>query len=487
MTADTVEWSRQEVARRAVRGGLALATRQVVMFSVSVAGGVLLARVLSPKEYGVYVIANFWLNLLLVIGNAGLGGALVQQSAEPTGRDLDLVFTAQTAMGLLLGVAGVIAAPWLAAAYGLSAAGVEVMRLFAVALMIQAVQAVPIIRLERELRFGAIGYIGAAEVLTFNGMAVGLAYAGWGVRSFGLAIAAQALVGAAGAWWCAPWRPHRRWDRVRLRELLAFGIPFQGSTIVSLVKDSLTPTFVGLLLGVHAVGLIGWAQSAAAFALFALTALSRLWVPAFARLADDREALARAVNSAVRWMNTAVAPVALILLVLIHPITHLVYGDRWKAGVNVFYLLWPANLVVPTVAVLTGMLTAVGRVRLTFLFTMLWMLATWILGAPLIGWLGIVGYGWTNLAVQTTNVVVFRAARREVHASLVRAAVLPWTLGAPLALVLYVVQRTWPARSLSALALYALSMAISYVVAVVLTGRDELRQLTSLARSRYTG
>jgi O-antigen/teichoic acid export membrane protein len=472
----------QEVGRRALRGAVALATRQAVLATLTVVGGVLLARRLTPAEFGVYAIAAFWLALLMAIGNAGLGGALIQQRDEPTDRDLALLFTVQiAAAGGLSGAAVVFAAP-LAHAYSLSGDAVTVIRLFALGLFVQSLQAVPLVRLDRDLAFARVGLLGVVEMAVFQSLAVALAYTGFGVISFGIAVAAQAIVGAFLAWYLAPWRPRLAWEPIRLRQLLAFGIPYQGAAVVSLVKDSLTPTFVGILLGARAVGLVGWAQQLSVIAVILLMALSRLWMPTFSRLADRPEQLARAVQEAIHWTNTIVAPIAVILLVLVHPVTHIVFGDRWVDAIPLFYLLWPANVIVPNVLILLAMLAARGRVRLTFALTAGWAVLNWALGAPLVAALGINGYGWANLAVTATNLVIIPFACREAPIDAIRPVLVPWLTAVPIGAALAVVEHAYPADRVDTLVGYASAAAIAYFGLVVTTQRHAVRRLIALAR-----
>jgi O-antigen/teichoic acid export membrane protein len=280
----------------------------------------------------------------------------------------------------------------------------------------------------------------------------------------------RAVLAALLAQLASPWRVRFAFAATRLRALARFGIPFQAAIWVSLVKDSLTPILLGATAGAAAVGFVDWAQTIATYPTLALMILQRIYVPAFARVQDRPQELTRLVERAIQATNAIAAPIAVVTLVLIGPIIELVFGARWRAAQELFYWLWCANLVVPTVTPLLGLLNALGRARAVLGLAVLWMLATWLLGAPLILWLGPVGFGIANLLVQASSFWAIALARRRVRFA-VLANVLPsWSCAAVVGFVTLLVARRWPPESLfqlgalGALALLAYALALACVL-----------------------
>ena len=371
------------VGALAARGALALGARQVVVWLINFGSGIVLARLLAPADFGVFVIASFILTAFTVFGDGGLGASLIRQPDEPTLADYRRVFFVQQAVVIAVVLLCCATASLVVSLYALNESYAWFIRLMAIALLITSFQTISVIRLERRLAFGRIGMISAVESATFSAAAIAFAVAGAGVYSFGAALVAQALVGATLYLLASPWRIG--WERPtrELRERLAFGIPYQGIGVVSLVKDSISPVFIGLLLGATQVGYVKWSQTLAAYALFAIQVLQRLLMPTFARLQGEPERLGRAVESILTACNALVAPVAVITLVLAEPLTHLVYGDTWVPALPIFYAFWCANVLVPTAAPIMALLNALGASRLAFSFALLWMVGTWGLGLPL--------------------------------------------------------------------------------------------------------
>jgi O-antigen/teichoic acid export membrane protein len=461
-----------EVGPLAARGALALGARQIVVWVVNLGSGVVLARLLSPADFGVYAIAAFVLSAFTIFGDAGLGASLIRQEQEPTLRDYRSVFLVQQAI-----VFGVVVLCWATASlvvslYGLKESYAWFIRLLAAALLITSFQTISIIRLERCLAFGRLGIISAIETITFNVTAVAFAAAGAGVYSFGAALLAQALVAATLYFVASPWRIGWQRPTPELRERLAFGIPYQGIGAVSLIKDGISPVFIGVLLGATQVGYVKWSQTLAAYTLFAVQVLQRLFMPTFARLQADPERLRRAVESVVTACNAVVAPIALIMIVLARPITHLVYGNKWIPALPIFYALWCANALVPTAAPVMALLNALGASRLAFLFAVLWMIGTWTLGLPLILAIGALGFGVANAAIQVTNVILFRVAQRRLSFSITKPAGGPWMLAGAAAAPVLALQLAWPAQNILSLGAYAATIAGAYILLVARFGKE---------------
>ena len=169
-----------------------------------------------------------------------------------------------------------------------------------------------------------------------------------------------------------------------IRAHMSFGLPYQGIQVISLLKDSIAPIFIGFLLGTADVGYITWANMIAAYPVLILFVLQRLYMPAFAQVQNHRAQLIALAENVIWATNAIAAPLAILTLVMIVPITTLVYGTKWLVALPYFYLFWGANLFVPSATPAMGLLNALGKSKIALLFAFIWMAGTWIIGAPLI-------------------------------------------------------------------------------------------------------
>lgn len=458
------EATRHALARRAIRGGVALGTRQVVVQGANLLGFVVLARLLGPGELGTVVVALFAQGALTSVALLGLHTSLIRLPREPDAGDLRAVLATQHLVAIPLALACWLVAPTVVALLLAPPGDAIALRAAALAVVLGPLSAVPLACLERRLDFARVARVEVAQALAYNTVAVVLVWAGAGVPGVAVALVLRAAVGALLATRAAPGSIGWRLDVARVRPLLRFGVPLQAVGWMSLVKDALSPVLVGLTAGAAAVGLVEWAQALATYATVALMILQRVYVPAFARVQHAPGELGRLVGHAVLAANAVAAPIAVVTLVLFDPIVALVFGARWEQGRELFSWLWCANLVVPTVTPLVGLLTAVGRSRAVLALSATWTGGTWLLGAPLVLALGPRGYGIANLLVQASAIWVLRLARAHVSVPLLPRVLPPWTCAAATGVATLAVARTWPPGSLASLAALAVASLALYAL-----------------------
>ncbi|HXA27464.1 MAG TPA: oligosaccharide flippase family protein [Candidatus Angelobacter sp.] len=422
---------------RAARGAAALLVRSGAIKLVSAAGGVVLARLLAPAQFGVYVVAAFCVAFLAMFADVGLGGALIQQREAPTRRELSTVFTVQMILaGVLVAVGLVVAAP-VASAYHLPAADVWLLRALIATLFISSLRTVPAVLLERELRYGRLGTVETVEALVFQVTAVGAALAGAGVWAFVLATALRAVVGLAVIYRLSPWRPSLGIDRAVARRLASFGLAYQANGVLSFVKDAMTPTIVAVVAGAAAVGYVNWAYALATLPLLVTTSLWQVTFPAFARAAHDPALLTHMIERAIRLGAIVMLPLSFSVMALAPEAIHYVFTSKWDPGLLSVYLfsisLWAGPLLGST---FFSLFYAVGKPRYGLWFTILYGVLDWGLGVPLLLWLGFNGIAVrTVIVAYVTLPLLLRVARSIVPIRPLRQVIRPALAAALAALV----------------------------------------------------
>jgi O-antigen/teichoic acid export membrane protein len=461
------------VARKAVRSVVALGIRQVFNQGMAFAGGIMLARLLSPSEFGLYAIVTFLLTFLVAFGDVGFAASLVRQPEEPAEEDYRAIFTVQQILVLAVITLFWIGAPWVANLYHLPPHNRWVFRLLALSLFCTSFQVVPSARLERALLFEKLAMVEVAMSFVFYSTAVVLAWRGVGALSFAIAILARSFTGAILINCVSPWRLGWRWDWERARAHLKFGIFYQGIQLIALLTSSFTPFFIGLLLGTKSVGYINWAQMVSGYAVIGLMMLQRVYLPA----------LSRFVEQVIRAANTVAAPVAVLTLVLIEPLTRFVFGPKWLPAVPLFYLLWSTNIFVPTATPLFALLNAFGHSRTAFKFALAVMLGTWVLGIPLTLQLGIIGFGIAAVLVNISNLILYRIVHSYLSFRILRMVIPAWAIAIAAGIPVYLLLRIRPPAALPELVAYgALGLGL-FALVILIHNRADIGKMRSMLLS----
>ena len=264
-------------------------------------GEVWLRRLLTPADFGAFAIAQFVLIFFAQVGDAGLGGALIQKKEEPTHVELSSICWLQIGIAL-----AVVLAMWTASPLALriwpdiSSDAVWLFRALSLNLFLTAVRVVPAMLMERHLLYGRLAVLEIMLTVPYYVTAVVLARMGLGVMALAAAVLAQGILGVVGAFVMYPWKPSLVIDRQALRPIVRFGATYQLKNIIGLACGAIAPIYAGRALGQAQLGFIDWAQRTAFFPLKLVEIMARVSFPLYSRLQGDRGAFADALGRSVQ-------------------------------------------------------------------------------------------------------------------------------------------------------------------------------------------
>ena len=324
------------MTRSAVRGlswSMVGALGQALLQLVSI---VVLSRLLTAEEFGTAVAATVVMGLAVVLGQLGIGPALVQ-SRHLGSADVATAFSVAAALGVVLAGVLFLAAPVVNPLVGLPADS-WFLRLLSVVLVLGGLGSVSLGLLQRHLRFRALVLVELSSYgVGYLGTTVVLASAGAGAAALVWGQVVQALVTAVGAYALVrhPVRPPP-WAvmAASARRLLGFGSAYSLSQLgnwVGLNGDNLVVTST---LGPAALGVYSRAyQLLVQPANLIGTVADKVLFPTLSRIQDDRERLARAYVLAGSLVALLTLPASVLLFVLAPEVVAILLGPGWTAVV----------------------------------------------------------------------------------------------------------------------------------------------------------
>ncbi len=367
-----------EIVRRGRLAMLILGARAAVLQVLVLVAGVVLARLLDPKDFGVVAIVQTALAFFAIVGDGGLGAALIQQKDEPTDEQLASVFYAQLALGLVV-VAGVfVAAPYVVARYpSLPPSAVLLLRALSVTFLLGMARAVPSIKLERQLAFGKLALVDVIGQLSFYVTVVPFAALGFHELSLVVGAIASALAGLVTVYALAPYRPRGGLVRGTLGPLFTFGLPFQLKSALSFLNASVTAMYGGVVLGSARVGLVQKGQETAYFPLKLVEIVGRVGFPLYARMRDDPATLSREMTKHVRVCAYGTLYFGSLVLALGPELLRVLFGPKWVPATPALQV-FSAALVVGFVSPIVGAaLDALGRPGIFVRLSVVWTTVSW--------------------------------------------------------------------------------------------------------------
>jgi O-antigen/teichoic acid export membrane protein len=335
---------------------------------------IVLARLLTPADYGLAAMAFVCTSFVLSLSDASLGQALVQRKTIDE-LDRSTVFWTTFAIGVVLTVVGYLTSGLIADLFHEPAVQplVAVLSLSFVLASLQMTQAA-LFQREMLFRLTALRFTVAVVVSSVVGLTAAILGAGaWALIAQQIAFSAASTV---ALWVASPWKPRFVFSWQRLRRLGGFGLNVMGSRLLGDVSSNADTFLVARYLGSAALGVYS-----VAFNLMTLP-IARLILPiqdslfpAYARIQDDKARIAKIWHRTNTVTVAIVAPAMVGLAVLAPEFVHVVLGSRWAAAAPVLRVLAPVAVAQSLISLSNTLLLGIDRstsvFRLSLAYTIL--------------------------------------------------------------------------------------------------------------------
>lgn len=295
----------------------------------TVAIGIALARLLGPEEFGTFAVATVALLAVLSFNELGVSLAIVRWERDPC-EIAPTVTTISTAMSAALAGAMVLAAPAFTSTMGAPEATFPV-QLLALSVLINGVVATPAALLQRAFRQDRRMIADQVNVWLGAGISLTLAVLGQGAMSLVVGSLVGGVVSGVLLLRFSPQPLRFGFDRVVARQLLDFGLPLAGASIIVFLVSFVDQLAVGRMLGPEQLGLYVLAVNLAGWPLTLFSKPLRSVAPAlFSRMQHDPVALRESFGRVLRPVAAVGFPVCALLAAAAPEIVQVVYGSAWS-------------------------------------------------------------------------------------------------------------------------------------------------------------
>lgn len=417
----TGELTLETVKSRAVRGIFTLTGRTFFLQAIAFVAFIFFGVFLNSEEYGVYILLSAVVNFFVYFSDIGLAGALIQKKDKVTQEDLRTTFTIQQALIVTLLAVVFFLTPVFQKWYGLSLEGVYLIWALAISLFLSSLKTIPSVLLERRLEFGKLVLPQIVEAVLFNTVAVYLAWKGFGITSFAIAVLVRGISGLVLIYILQPWVPGIMVAKDSLKSLLRFGLPYQANTFLAVLKDDGLTMVLGGILGTGGIGLLGWAKKWADAPLrFFMDQVIKVTFPAFSRMQGNSEELSRMVSKSIFFVSFWVFPSLLGLILLSPLLTEVVPRyEKWQPALLALAIFGINSAWAAVATPLTNLLNGIGKIAITFKLMIMWTTLTWLFVPGLAFLYGVNGAAVGTAIVGTSSIVAIFLIRRQVDFDLV--------------------------------------------------------------------
>jgi O-antigen/teichoic acid export membrane protein len=334
---------------------------QLINFIVSV----ILARILTPEEFGLIGILAVFISIGNILIDGGLTSSLIRTS-NPDQKDYSTVFLINVVGSILLYIILFYAAPFIAAFFKKEILAV-IVRVYGISIIIRAFVAVQTTRLTKQMDFKIQMTMQIPSVIGGGVLGIALAYMGYGVWSLVWMNLFQSFLFTIQHWVFTKWRPNLYFNKERFKNHFSFGYKLTLAGLLETIFQNLYNLIIGKYFSPAQVGYYTRAQSVRQFPIQNISeALNKVTYPMFSTIQDDNEKLKQVYKKLLKQVMFWLTPSMIILIILGEPLFRFLFTEKWLPATPYFQLLCISGITYPLHSYNLNILKVKGRSDLFF-------------------------------------------------------------------------------------------------------------------------
>ena len=403
----------QGLGRLVVRGGAVMAVRQIIGMGLSVAGLLVVARLIGPEAYGTYASAFAIQFVVQLLCQGGIDVYLMRRDEEPTRGELNQAFTLLLTVGLTIALLGLPGSYLVDAWVGIPMIG-EVLSTLLWAMPIALVTLVPSAILQRRMAFVQVAWVELAGQAALYAVAIPMAMSKHGVWAPAAGFWAQQVVTSALMFIRAKYRPGLRLDFVEAREMLRFGIGYAFSVWSWQARLLVNPLIVARYLGAEAAGAVALSIRIGETLCMLRPVAWRLAIAGLAKVKADPEKMRQGSGDGMRVLMLTTGP-ALVAFAIVAPwVVPFAFGADWAPVAMIFPFIALGYLVNCVFTMHSAVLYVLGRTREVTLFHLTSLVIFAVSATVFVPVYGLIGYGYAEILAMAAYGVSEFLVRRQV-------------------------------------------------------------------------
>lgn len=331
-----------------------------ILIALSLLGGILIARILTPEEIGIYSVSLAVVGLTQVLRDFGIGNFLIQEE-NLTDEHIRTAFGLSLLIGSVLFLVTVVGAPFAAEFYNESRL-LDTMRISALNFLILPFCSISLALLRRSMMFQRLAFVTVAAAIVSFLTSVLLAYHDFGPVSLALGVISGNVVMGFGTWVARSDRRMLLPSFSEWRAMVKFGAQSSAANVVTSVSMDINDLVLGKLMGFAPVAMISRAQGVMSlFHRDFMSAIRNVAYPSYARAHREGEILEQRYIESVAMVTVFAWPFYGFAGMFSLEIMRLMFGVQWDEAARLVPVFCLAGAFAATSNLATSAMMAVGR------------------------------------------------------------------------------------------------------------------------------
>ena len=358
-----------DLKQKATSGVAWTSIQKFAGMGVSFIAGIILARLLTPEDYGCIGMLSIFMLLAGAFVDGGFASALIQKK-RPTQEDYSTIFFFNLGMSLLMYVILFACAPAIARFYKMPILS-SVLRVQGLVLIINALSLIQSNQLRKQFKFKKIAIVTLITSIVSFSVTIIMAYKGFGVWSLVVMNLLTAFIPAVVYWVTNKWFPLWVFSKASFKELFSFGIFMFLTTIITRICNNIQGLLIGRFYNPATMGYYSKAKSTEEMASTSLSSvIDQVAYPLYAEYQNDKPMLINVIKKLTLSIAYITFPMMLLLILLAKPIFVLLYSERWLDSVPYFQILCIAGIAICLQGVNYQAIAAIGKSKAMFSWTL---------------------------------------------------------------------------------------------------------------------
>ena len=327
-----------DLKQKTVKGVSWSFVEQVLARGVNFATGILLARLLSPSDFGLVGMLGIFIAIAQLFIDSGLGGALVR-TKNPSDNDYSTVFVINLALSIVFYALLYVIAPYVASFYGQPILK-SLLRVVALMLVIGSLSSVPGLLLTIRVDFKTKAFISLTTSVLSGVICIYCAYNGMGVWALVAQTLASSLVCTIVTLLAVRWIPKLVFSRESFKNLFSYSSKMLVASLISIIYENSYGLVIGKRFTAADLGQYSQAGKFPGVANGIITsAVNRVSFPILSQLQDDNERLLRVYEKYIQLTCFLIFPLLMGICGCAKPLITFLVTDKWLACVPLMQII----------------------------------------------------------------------------------------------------------------------------------------------------
>lgn len=330
---------------------------------ISFAANLVLARLLSPNDFGMIGMLMVFLALADTLINGGFASALIQKKS-PTEKDYSTVFYWNLAVSFILFFIFLFTAPSIARFYSMPLLS-PILRVQSVVLIINGFNIIQTNQLVKQLNFKRLAKVNIIATLISSVIGIVMAIMGFGVWSLVAKMIILSFIQSLILWLGSNWRPLKVFCLQSFRELFRFGSFMLISSFVETLYTNVQSLIIGRMFSASDLGYYTQASKVSTIPVRGLsTVVNQVSFPVFSELQDNISHLKIGVSKNIKAITFLNFPLMMLFIVIAQPLFTLLFTSKWDESVPFFQILCVSGMLYTLNTVNTNIFKSLGKSNL---------------------------------------------------------------------------------------------------------------------------